>query len=126
MRAHLYTAVYRYIKGTYPPCPPQRIAAQRKDLGLHGGEGGGSEGEGGGGFGWDPPSSQGPPVVPGGRRTESFEAEILLAPKAPKRNLAVGLKHWKGRRGGGVLLQCTAVLIHHWTPTIRRPVAGHR
>ena len=35
MRAHLYTAVYRYIRPLPPPAPPQRIAARRKDLGLH-------------------------------------------------------------------------------------------
>ena len=34
MRAHLYTAVYRYIRPLPPPAP-QRIAARRKDLGLH-------------------------------------------------------------------------------------------
>ena len=74
----------------------------------------------GGGFGWDPP----PPRVPlwyppkAGRKirsfnplgTEGIEAEIL----------AVSLKHWKGRRGGGgsrggwgtpLLLRCMAVLI---------------
>ena len=34
MRAHLYTAVYRYIRPLPPPAPPQRIAARRKDLGL--------------------------------------------------------------------------------------------
>ena len=33
MRAHLYTAVYRYIR-PLPPPPPQRIAARRKDPGL--------------------------------------------------------------------------------------------
>ena len=36
------------------------------------------------------------------RRAESFEAQILLAPKGPKQILAVSLKHWKGRGGGGV------------------------
>ena len=35
MRAHLYTAVYRYIRPLPPPRPPERIAARRKDLGLH-------------------------------------------------------------------------------------------
>ena len=34
MRAHLYTAVYGYIRPLPPPPPPQRIAAQREDLGL--------------------------------------------------------------------------------------------
>ena len=33
VRAHLYTAVYRYIRPLSPP-PPQRIAAQRRDPGL--------------------------------------------------------------------------------------------
>ena len=33
MRAHLYTAVYRYIR-PLPPPPPQRIAARRKDPAL--------------------------------------------------------------------------------------------
>ena len=37
------------------------------------------------------------------KHTESQEndgqAEILLAPKAPKK-MAISLKHWKGRRGG--------------------------
>ena len=35
MRAHLYTTVYRYIRPLPPLPPPQRIAARRKDLGLH-------------------------------------------------------------------------------------------
>ena len=45
VRAHLYTAVYRYIR-PLPPRPPQRIAARRKDLGLH--------------PMWDPPRSDPP------------------------------------------------------------------
>ena len=44
--------------------------------------------------------------------------------------LAVSLKHWKGRRGGGVtgvqeppppLLRCTAVLVHHWKCLCQAP-----
>ena len=80
------------------------------------GEGEGSE-EGGGGFGWDPP----PPRVPlwsppkGGRKSLSLNPLVTEGAKADI--LAVSLKHWKWRRGGpgggGYLLRCTAVLIHH-------------
>ena len=50
-----------------------------------------------------------------------FEAQILLAPKAPKQNVGCQPRTLEGeggsRGGGGVtplLLRCTALLIHHW------------
>ena len=76
-----------------------------------GGGEGFSEGGRGGGFGWDPPSSQGPPVVPA-EGAEGGPKKIFLKRKSSwhrrrrTKILAVSLKHWKGR--------CGAILIYHW------------
>ena len=62
-------------------------------------EGGALKGGGGGWLG--PPSSQGPPMVPRRRGAEHFEAEILLAPKAPKKNFGCQPQTLEGEEGGG-------------------------
>ena len=62
-----------------------------------GGGGGGLRG-GGGGVGWDPPSSQGPPMGPAEGGQTNFK---LQSSWHRSKILAVSLKHWKGRRGGG-------------------------
>ena len=55
------------------------------------------EGEGGqGGFGWDPPSSEGPAMVPAEDGLKIFN---LKSSWRRSKTLAVSLKHWKGRRG---------------------------
>ena len=47
-----------------------------------------------------------------------LEAEILLAPKAPKQNFGCQPQTLEGEEGGGgvppLLLRCTAVLTHRW------------
>ena len=78
--------------------------------------------EGGiGGFGWDPP----PPRVP--LWSPAKGGPNILKPKSSwhrrrrSRIGAVSLKHWKGRRRGGVpplLLRCMAGLIHHQGPSV--------
>ena len=52
----------------------------------------------GGGVGWDPPSSQGKPMVPaeGGPKILKLQCSWHRS-----KILAVSLKHWKGRSGGG-------------------------
>ena len=81
-----------------------------------GGGGGGLKGVGGGEGVWlGPPSSLGPPRVPA-------EAQILLAPKAPKQNFGCQPQTLEGEEGG----RCTAVLKHHCTrdshPSNRAPL----
>ena len=71
----------------------------------------------GGGGGLGPPSSRGSPCGPCQRRAKIVEAQILLAPKAPKQNFGGQPQTLEGDEGGpgGVpplLLRCTAVLIH--------------
>ena len=70
-----------------------------------------------------PPSSQGPPMFPAEGGPKILKLKPSWHQRRRSKNLAVSLKHWKGRRGGGVsrgvhppplLLRCTAVLIHHW------------
>ena len=57
------------------------------------------DGLGGGGGGWDPPSSQGPPMVPAkGDHRGPFK---LNSSWQRSKILAVSLKYWKGRKGGG-------------------------
>ena len=51
---------------------------------------------GGGGVGWDPPSSQGPPMVPAEGGPKIFELSWHRS-----KLLAVSLKHRKVRRRGG-------------------------
>ena len=62
--------------------------------------GGGAEEGGGGRFGWDPPSSQGPPMVPAEGGPKSFEASIRLAPKVPKQNFGCQPPTLEGEEGG--------------------------
>ena len=59
-----------------------------------GGGGGGGEG----GVGWDPPSSQGPPMVVAEGGPKYFKLQLSWR---RSKTLAVSLKHWKKRRGGG-------------------------
>ena len=70
-----------------PQALPRAAGVQHRYMGGGGTardvlEGGGGEGV----CGWDPPSSQRPPMAPAEGGAEHFEAEILLAPKAPKEN----------------------------------------
>ena len=55
----------------------------------------------GGGGGWDPPYSLGPPMVPteGGPRV--LKRKSSWHRRRRSKILAVSLKHWKGRKGGG-------------------------
>ena len=94
-----------------------------------GGGGGGDVLEGGrglkegGGVGWDPP----PPMVPLWSQPKAAHQKKLKKKlksswhqRRRSKILAVSLKHWKGRRGGGsrgwypLLLLRWTVLIHHW------------
>ena len=108
---------------------PRRIITQHHRSGGEGTQGsirrGGGRGGGslkrGGGCGRTPP----PPSVPlwsppkGGRKILKLQSSWHRRRRS--KILAVSLKHWKGRRGGGVqegypllLLRCTALLIHLW------------
>ena len=68
---------------------------------LEGGKGAGVKGRGGG-FGWDPP----PPRVPLWSPPKAGRKILKLTSSWHRRHrsriLAVSLKHWKGRKGGGV------------------------
>ena len=67
---------------------------------LEGGEGGGLKR--GGGAGWlGPPLLPGSPCGPRRRRAKTFEAQILLAPKAPKQKFGCPPQTLE-RKGGGV------------------------
>ena len=70
--------------------------------------------------GWlGPPLLPGSPYGPRQRRAETFEASILLAPKAPKQNFGCQPQTLEGEGGGGglpLLLRCTAGLTHHCPP----------
>ena len=63
---------------------------------LEAGEGGG------GGVGCDPPSSQGSPMVPAEGGPTMLKLQSSWHRRRRSKILAVSLKHWKGRRGGGV------------------------
>ena len=66
-----------------------------------------------------PRSPMSPPKAEGGPKI--FKLTSSWRRRGRSTSLAVSLKHWKGRRGGGewglggggLLLRCTAVLIHH-------------
>ena len=90
MRAHLYTAVYRYIRPLPPPPPPAYRGATEGP--IRRGGGGGLAGT---------PSSSGPPMVPteGGPKI----LKLLLAPKAPKQNFGCQPQTLEGE-GGGVFM----------------------
>ena len=53
--------------------------------------------EGGRGFGWDPPSSQGPPVVPAEGGPKLLRLQSSWHRRRRRKILAVSLTHWKGR-----------------------------
>ena len=90
--------------------------------------GGGLKGEGG--LAGDPPSSQGPPVVPAEGGPNILKPQSSWHRRRRSKILAVSLKHWKGRRGGGgagsrggvppLLLRCTAALTHPGGRGMRR------
>ena len=50
-----------------------------------------------------PPSSQGPCMVPAKGGPKSVKLKSSWHPRRRSKTLAVSLKHWKGRRGGGLL-----------------------
>ena len=56
-----------------------------------------------GGGGWlRPPSSQGPPMVPAKGGPKNLKRKSSSHRRHRSKILAVSLKHWKGRRGGGI------------------------
>ena len=68
-----------------------------------GGEGGGGglKGEGGEGVQPDPPSSYGPPMVPTEGGPKNLKRKSSWHRRCRSKILAVSLKHYKRRRGGG-------------------------
>ena len=92
----------------HPRCPGgarrwHRMSIARIMGPLHKGcirGGGGSEGGKRGGVGWDP-LLPGSPCGPRRRRAKLFEAEILLAPKAPKQNFGCQPQTFEGEEEGG-------------------------
>ena len=56
----------------------------------------------GGGVGWDPPSSEGPPMVPAEGGPKILKRKSSWHRRRQSKNLAVSLKHWKGRGRGGL------------------------
>ena len=78
-----------------------------------------------GGRAWrGPPSSGGPPMAPAEGGPKILRLKSSWHRRRRSKILAVSLKHWKGSKGGeergvqrggggGLLLRCTALLIHH-------------
>ena len=56
---------------------------------------------GGGGFGWEPAPPRVPSMVPAEGRPKVFKLKSSWRRRHQSKILAVSLKHWKGRRGGG-------------------------
>ena len=94
------------------------VVLTTRDVLEGGGEGVGGQyalERGGGGVGWDPPSSQGPPMVPAEGRPKILKLKSCWHRRRRSKILAVSLKHWKGRGGGpgggtSLLERCTVVL----------------
>ena len=81
------------------PAPPRPALPSRDVLEVGEGEGGGLKGGGG----WlVPPSSQGPPMVPAEGGPKTFEASILLAPKAPKQKFGSQPQTLEGEGGASI------------------------
>ena len=87
-----------------PPVPRLRTHGDGCALGMTGGEPRSLKGGGGGLAGT--PLLPGSPYGPRRRRAESFEASIVLAPKAPKQNSGCQPQTLEGEEGGGPPSSC--------------------
>ena len=77
----------------------------------------------GGGVWLGPPSSQGPPKVPAEGGPKIFNLKSSWHRRGRSKTLAVSLKHWKGRRGGGPGGGGAPPAVYGRSNTVRGPPA---